>query len=137
MLQNNIRLGIRQFIPFLLLVLLIVIGMGNTTSADAGDLVCMVPSSSGLSDEGMLHNVHITRNGYIASTDEALLDRAIRLAISGNRHKLKEFIIDNPLVFYLRGNLWAHIEQHSWPGKIKIKLMDFDFSVWTVKEAID
>jgi len=137
MLQNNIRLGIKPFLPLVLFVTMLVFGMGNTAGANAMDLICMVSTSSGLSDDGITNNVHITKGGYIAATNEALLDRAIRLAISGNRHKLKEFLIENPLVFYLKANLWAHIEKRSWPGKIKIKLMDFNLSVWTVKEALE
>ncbi len=135
--QNNIRLVIRQFIPLVLFVMMLVFGMGTAAGANTMDLICMVSTSSSLSDDGIINNVHITKEGYIASTNEKLLDRAIRLAISGNRHKLKEFLIDNPLVFYLRANLWANIEQRSWPGKIKIKLMDYNLSVWTLKEAVE
>ena len=135
--QNNIRLGIRQFIPMVLFVMMLVFGMGTTSGANAMDLICMVSTSTSLSDDGIINNVHITKEGYIASTNEKLLDRAIRLALSGNRHQFKKFIVDNPLVFYLRANLWANIEQRSWPGKIKIKLMDYNLSVWTVKEAIE
>ena len=135
--QNNIRLGIRQFIPLVLFVILLVFGMGTTAGANAMDRICMVSTPSSLPDDGIINNVHITKEGYIASTNEKLLDRAIRFAISGNRHKLKEFLIGNPLVFYLRANLWANIEKRSWPGKIKIKLMDYNLSVWTVKEAVE
>ena len=135
--QNNIRLGIRQFIPLVLFVMMLVFGMGSIAGANAMDLICKVSTPSSLSHDGIINNVHITKEGYIASTNEKLLDRAIRLAISGNRHKLKKFLIDNPLVFYLRANLWANIERRSWPGKIKIKLMDYNLSVWTVKEAVE
>ena len=135
--QNNIRLGIRQFISLVLFVMMLVFGMGNTAGANSMDLICMVSTSAELTDDGITNNVHITKEGYIASTNEELLDRAIRLAISGNRHKLKEFLLENPFVFYLRANLWANIEQRSWPGKIKIKLMDYNLSVWTVKEAVE
>ena len=130
-------MGIKQLISPVLFAMLLVFGMGTTAGANAMDLICMVSTTSSLSDDGITNNVHITKEGYIASTNEKLLDRAIRLAISGNRHKLKKFLIDNPLVFYLRANLWANIEQRSWPGKIKIKLMDYNLSVWTVKEAVE
>ena len=133
----NVRLGIRKVIPFVLFVMIPLFGMGNTAGANTMDLLCMVSTSSGLSYDGIINNVHITKGGYVASTDEALLDRAIRLAISGSRRKFEEFIVDNPFVFYLKANLWAQIEKQSWPGKIKIKLMDFDLSVWTVKEAVE
>ena len=135
--QNNIHMGIKPFIPLVLFVMLLVFGMGNTAGANAMDLICMVSTSSSLSDDGIINNVHITKEGYIASTNQELLDRAIRLALSGSRHKFKKFIVDNPLVFYLKANLWAHIEERSWPGKIKIKLMDYNLSVWTVKEAVE
>ena len=133
----NFRLGIREVIPFVLFVMIPLFGMGSIADANTMDLLCMVSTSSGLSYDGIAHNVHFTKGGYIASTDEALLDQAIRLAISGSRRKFEEFIVDNPFVFYLKADLWAQIEKQSWPGKIKIKLMDFDLSVWTLKEAVE
>ena len=135
--QHENRMGINQFIPLVLSVIMLLFGMGTTAGANAMDLICMVSKSSSLSDDGITNNVHITKEGYIASTNEKLLDRAIRLALSGSRHQFKKFIVDNPLVFYLKANLWAHIEERSWPGKIKIKLMDYNLSVWTVKEAVE
>ena len=135
---NNTFSTTTHFIAFFLLTILILFGIGTNDNAIANDLICMVSTqSSGLHKNDIVNNVHITREGYIAATNEILLDRAIRLAISGNRHKLKEFLVENPFVFYLRANLWANIEHRSWPGKVKIKLMDYDLSVWTVKEAVE
>ena len=137
MIRYFFRFGVRQFLPTVLFVVMLLFGMGTIPDTNAMDLICMVSTSPGLSDDGIINNFHITKEGYIAATNEILLDRAIRLAISGNRHKLREFLLENPFVFYLRANLWAQIEHRSWPGKIKIKLMDYNLSVWTIKEAIE
>ena len=133
----NVRLGIRMVIPFVLFVMIPLFGMGSIADANTMGLLCMVSTSSGLSYDGITKNFHFTKGGYVASTDEALLDRAIRLALSGSRRKFEEFIVANPRVFYLKANLWAHVEKQSWPGKVRIKLMDFDLSVWTLKEAVE
>ena len=137
MLKYNNRLDIKLFLLLVFLLIMLLFGMGTIPDTNAMDLICMVSTSPGLSDDGIINNFHITKEGYIAATNEILLDRAIRLAISGNRHKLREFLLENPFVFYLRANLWAQIEHRSWPGKIKIKLMDYNLSVWTIKEAIE
>ncbi len=127
----------KRFIAMLLFVLILLFEMGSTSDVNAMDLICSLSPSSDITYDNILNNVYITKGGYIASTNEALLDRAIRLAISGDPQKFRDFIVDNPLVFYLKPNLWARIERRSWPGKIKIKLVDFDVSVWTVMEAIE
>ena len=119
---NNLHVSIKSFIRPVLFMMLFVFGTGIATGANAHNLTCVVSTSSSLSDDGIINNVHITKDGYIAATNEVLLDRAIRLAISGNRDRLREFLLENPFVFYLRANLWAHIEHRTWPGKIKIKL---------------
>jgi hypothetical protein len=80
---------------------------------------------------------YVTRSGYIASTKEALLERAIKLAVSGDQTAFKKFILSSPDVFPLKGGLRVQLEKTSWPGKIKIRPENSDISVWTIKEAIE
>ena len=84
-----------------------------------------------------ISNWYITRRGYIASTKEYLLDRAIRLAVSGNEMAFKKLITSNPDLFPLRGGLKVQLQKSSWPGKVKIRPENSDLSIWTIKEAIE
>jgi len=80
---------------------------------------------------------YLTQSGYIASTNEDLLDRAIKLAVSGDQAAFKKFIMSSPDVFLLKGGMRVQLEKSSWPGKIKIRPENSDTSVWTIKEAIE
>ena len=80
--------------------------------------------------------IYITKKGYVASTEEALLDEAIHLASSGDRSSYLKFISANKTVFFLNGNLLAKIKKTSLPGKIQIRLIHFNILLWTTKEAI-
>ena len=102
-----------------------------------GNLYCAlkVPSADSLYQENLA--ICVTKDGYVASTDEALLDQAVFLASSGDELAFSRFLDENPLVFILKGNLLAKIEERSWPGKVKIRLLDFEFLLWTVKEAVE
>ena len=79
---------------------------------------------------------YVTKSGYIAATNEVLLDYAVALAVSGNHIAFKGFIDTNPSVFPLKGGLRVHIEESSCFGKVKIMPKDSAISVWTVREAI-
>lgn len=81
--------------------------------------------------------IYITKKGYVASTEEALLDEAIRLASSGNRSTYLKFISANKTVFFLNGNLLAKIEKTSRSRKIQIRLIHFNILLWTTTEAIE
>ena len=70
-------------------------------------------------------------------TSENLLDIAIQLALLDNKVAFAKLLLENPYVFFLRPNLWARLDRRSWPGKIKITLIDTGLSVWTLKEAIE
>jgi hypothetical protein len=81
--------------------------------------------------------IYLTKKGYVASTEEALLDQAIRLASSGDRSTFLKFISANKTVFFLNGNLLAKIEKTSRPGKVQIRLIHFNILLWTTAEAIE
>lgn len=81
--------------------------------------------------------IYLTKKGYVASTEEALLDEAIRLASSADRSTYLKFISANKTVFFLNGNLLAKIEKTSWPGKVQIRLIHFNILLWTTTEAIE
>lgn len=81
--------------------------------------------------------LYITREGFVAATEEKLLTLAIKMALNGSREEFNVFILGHPLIFYLKSNLWARVEQSSHPGKIKIYLIEYGLSVWTLKEAIE
>ena len=84
-----------------------------------------------------ISNWYITKRGYIASTKEVLLDRAIRLAVSGDEMAFKKLITSNPDLFPLRGGLKVQLQKSSWPGKVKIRPENSELSIWTIKEAIE
>jgi len=111
--------------------------------------VCWVFISAGSGQAGILWSardrgvedeiikIYFTKRGYVASTDEALLDRALELAVLEDQIEFNNFVRTHPHVFLLKGGLLAHVERSSWPGKIKIKLKDYDISIWTLAEAIE
>ena len=81
--------------------------------------------------------IFVTKRGYVASTVEGLLDKAIELSLHGNTNAFLSFISEHRSVFFLKGNLMAEIEKESWPGKVRIRLIDFNLSIWTVTEAVE
>jgi hypothetical protein len=81
--------------------------------------------------------IFVTKRGYVASTVEGLLDKAIELSMTGNSDAFLSFISEHQSVFFLKGNLMAEIEKESWPGKVRIRLIDFNLSIWTVIEAVE
>ncbi len=111
-------------------VIVLIVGM-----VALGSIALSAPSSPS-NNNNIIDNVYITKEGYVASTSEELLDIAIKLALKGNTDQFKFYLVTNPLVFFLKPNLWARIEEYSFPGKVKIKLIDYDLSVWTLKEAV-
>jgi len=69
-----------------------------------GNLYCTleVPSADSLHQENLA--ICVTKDGYVASTEEALLDQAVFLASSGDELAFSRFLDENPLVFILKGN---------------------------------
>ena len=94
-----------------------------------------IPSAASL--YGGYTGIYVTKRGYVASIEESLLDKAINLALYGSSSAFLNFISENQSVFFLKGDLMAEIEQKSWPGKVRIRLIDFNLSVWTVIEAVE
>ena len=110
---------------------------GSFRAANESRLMCALSLSSISPFDREYSDIYVTKGGYVASTKEALLDKAMLLVLSGDNNAFVKFVRGNPLVFFLKGDLWAQIEKKSLPGKVKIRLMDFDISIWTLKEAID
>ena len=79
---------------------------------------------------------YITEGGYVAATEEDLLDRAIFWAGLGNEKEFERFVDSSPLVFPLKGGLRVHLEGFSFCGKVKIRPEGSQITVWTIREAI-
>ena len=112
-----------------LVIIVGILALGSTAIAK--------PPKAPMPFNGEYNNLYITKEGYVAATNEELLDVAIKLALSNDKEQFTNYLIVNPLVFFLRPNLWARLEKRSHPGKVKIKLIDYDLSVWTLREAIE
>lgn len=80
---------------------------------------------------------YVTKGGYIAATNESLLNRAIVLALSRDKAAFARFIKSDPNVFPLKKGLEVFLEKTVWPGKILIRPKTLDISIWTVREAIE
>ena len=78
----------------------------------------------------------VTKSGYIAATEEELLDCAIFWAVFGDDIKFASFVNSTPLVFPLKGGMRVRIEEFSYGDKIKIRLKGSAISMWTVREAV-
>jgi hypothetical protein len=79
---------------------------------------------------------YITEDGYVAATEEDLLDRAIFWAGMGNEKEFERFVGSSPLVFPLKGGMRVHLEGYSFCGKVKIRPEGSQITVWTIREAI-
>lgn len=79
---------------------------------------------------------YITEEGYVAATEEDLLDRAIFWAGMGNEKEFERFVDSSPLVFPLKGGMRVHLEGFSFCGKVKIRPEGSQITVWTLREAI-
>jgi len=79
---------------------------------------------------------YITESGYIATTEEDSLDRAIFWAGLGSEQQFMQFVESNDGVFPLRGGLRVRIVKFSFSGKVLIQPEGHDICIWTVREAI-
>ncbi len=128
------------------LVILMILSCAVTSASEphysSGKYLAAVSgfSSTGVSSaeiEGHLtSNWYVTEVGYIAATEEELLDRAIFWAGFGDEQDFERFIASSPLVFPLRGGLRVFVEKFSFCGKVKIRPEGSSVSVWTIREAI-
>lgn len=74
--------------------------------------------------------------GYLASTSEDLLDKAIEYAVSKDYVALQK-LLDSDLVFMLKGGLEVYIVKCKFfSGKVKIRPTGETIEIWTVIEAV-
>ena len=84
----------------------------------------------------LAQNARITKSGYLASTSEELLDKAIEYAVAKDYAALQK-ILDTQLVFMLKGGLRVYIvDTKIFSGKVKIRPVGETFEVWTLIEAV-
>lgn len=84
----------------------------------------------------LAQNARITKSGYLASTSEELLDKAIEYAVAKDHAALQK-ILDTHLVFMLKGGLRVYIvDTKIFSGKVKIRPVGETFEVWTLIEAV-
>ena len=81
-------------------------------------------------------NTRTTNSGYLASTSEELLDKAIGY-ISVKDYAALQKLMDANLVFTLKGGLKVYIvDTKIFSGKVKIRPVGQTFEVWTLIEAV-
>ncbi|MFZ2397451.1 MAG: hypothetical protein WAW31_02060 [Smithella sp.] len=77
-----------------------------------------------------------TISGYLASSDEKLLDKAIQY-VAAKDHVALQKIMDTNLVFMLKGGLKVYIvDTKIFSGKVKIRPVGETIELWTAIEAV-
>jgi hypothetical protein len=83
-----------------------------------------------------VQNTKTTASGYLASTSEELLDKAISYLVDKDNVALQK-ILDTGLVFELKGGLSVYVvNTKMFSGKVKIRPVGETVEIWTLIEAI-
>ena len=87
-------------------------------------------------DDAYTAETYYTRDGYIATTNEDLLDMVINFVAANDQQAFMKLLYINPGVFMLKGGLEVYVEKITWDGKIKIRPVGQIVSIWTIRAAI-
>lgn len=79
-------------------------------------------------------DIYTTKKGYLASPTKAGLDKAMRYINAKDNEALRS-MLDTHQAIAMKAGVKVYIEDTSW-GKIKIRPVGVDGTIWTVMEAV-
>ena len=78
---------------------------------------------------------YTTKDGYVVATTKENLEKVIRYLVAKDDAAVQS-LVDSGQAMPLKPGVKVYIESHSW-GKIEIRPVGIDGTLWTVMEAVE